>query len=74
MHLVGPILVHSKWFDSDKHAQLTADAYESNPCCDSNLRFQRCPGQMCTREPQPTERSTTTQCQTAIGGRLAYPR
>ena len=28
MHLVGPILVHSKWFDSDKHAQLTADAYD----------------------------------------------
>ena len=28
MHFVGPIWHRSKWFDSDKHAQLTADAYD----------------------------------------------
>ena len=29
MHFSGPIWDHSKWFDSDKHAQLTADAYNT---------------------------------------------
>ena len=29
MHFVGPIWDRSKWFDSDKHAQLTADAYDT---------------------------------------------
>ena len=28
MHFFGPIWDRSKWFDSDKHAQLTADAYD----------------------------------------------
>ena len=27
MHFAGPIWDHSKWFDSDKHVQLAADAY-----------------------------------------------
>ena len=27
IHFAGTIWDHSKWFDSDKHAQLTADAY-----------------------------------------------
>ena len=29
MHFAGPIWDYSKWFDSDKHAQLTADAYDT---------------------------------------------
>ena len=29
MHFVGSIRDHSKRFDSDKHAQLTADAYDT---------------------------------------------
>ena len=29
MHSVGSIWDRSKWFDSDKHAQLTADAYDT---------------------------------------------
>lgn len=29
MHFVGHIWVRSKWFDSDKYAQLTADAYDT---------------------------------------------
>ena len=29
IHFVGTIWDHSKWFDSDKHAQLTADAYDT---------------------------------------------
>ena len=29
MYFVGPIWDRSKWFDSDKHAQLTADAYDT---------------------------------------------
>ena len=29
MHFAGPIWDRSKWFDSDKHAQLTADAYNA---------------------------------------------
>ena len=29
MHFAGPIWDRSKWFDSDKHAQLTADAYDT---------------------------------------------
>ena len=28
-HFVGPIWDHNKWFDSDKHAQLTADTYDT---------------------------------------------
>ena len=28
MHFFGPIWDRSKWFDSDKHARLTADAYD----------------------------------------------
>ena len=28
IHFVGPIWDRSEWFDSDKHAQLTADAYD----------------------------------------------
>ena len=27
-HFIGPIWDRSKWFDSEKHAQLTADAYD----------------------------------------------
>ena len=27
IHFVRPIWDHRKWFDSDKHAQLTADTY-----------------------------------------------
>ena len=29
MYFAGPIWDRSKWFDSDKHAQLTADAYNA---------------------------------------------
>ena len=29
MHFAGPIWDRSKWFDSDKHVQLTADAYDT---------------------------------------------
>ena len=28
IHFIGPIWDQSKWFVSDKHAQLTADAYD----------------------------------------------
>ena len=29
MHFFGPIWARSKWFDSDRHAQLMADAYDA---------------------------------------------
>ena len=40
MHFVGPIWGHSKWFDSDKNAQLTADTYDVFHC-DGYLQLQQ---------------------------------
>ena len=41
MHFVGPIWHHSKLFDNDKHAQLTADAHDT-PIVMVAYKLQHC--------------------------------